>query len=61
MKASGRWRSDSSVKRHAKAARSLSEAADYDPQILRFGPCVKEALAQLFVCSVAILVQAIGS
>ena len=54
IKARGRWRSDTSVRRYAKAARILSEASEFDSQILLFGEQVKEVIREHFLRGVAL-------
>ena len=48
VKARGRWRSDQSLKRYGKAARSLSEAATYPRALLDYGQRVKDSLQAYF-------------
>ena len=49
IKARGLWRSNASVRRYAKAARGLSEANEFDNQILLFGEQVKEVIREHFL------------
>jgi len=48
VKVRGRWRSEASVKRYGKAARSLAEAEKVPPVILRYGLQVKAAIGNYF-------------
>jgi hypothetical protein len=53
VKARGRWKSDSSLKRYGKPAKELAAKDALDPAILRYGRLVESLLAKIFKGEVA--------